>query len=51
MLKSGLKDMPVITIHLNPSDKEKLKELANSKGLRLAEFCRMMLLELIKEAK
>ena len=51
MLKTKLRDMPVVTIHFYPSDKDALKKLANTKGMMLATYCRMILLETLKEAK
>jgi len=50
MLKSTkMRDMPVITIHLYPADKEALKHLAENQGMQLTTFCRVTLLKLIKE--
>jgi predicted DNA binding CopG/RHH family protein len=48
MRKAKLRDMPVVTIHLYPSDKEALKKLADAKGMMLATYCRMILLENMK---
>jgi len=50
MIKTNLKDMPVITIHIHQPDKEALKRIADKQGMQLATYCRMILLrELNKE--
>jgi len=41
--------MPVITIHVNPADKEALKHLAQQQGMQLATYCRMLLLKSLKD--
>jgi len=46
-----MRDMPIITIHLYPADKEALKHLAENQGMQLTTFCRVTLLKLIKENK
>ena len=46
---TNLRDMPVITIHINPEDKKILKSKARAKGMTLATYCRMLLLKAIKE--
>jgi hypothetical protein len=51
MIKSKLRDMPVITIHIEDSDKKSLTEVAKNKGTQLATYCRMVLLESLKESK
>ena len=45
MLKSKLRDMPVITIHIEPTDKQALIDKAKRIGMQLATYCRMVLLE------
>ena len=49
MLKTGLKDMPVITIHIYPGDKEALKREADKQSLQLATYCRIILLKSLKD--
>jgi len=49
MFKTKLREMPVVTIHLYPSDKEALKKIAEAKGARLTTLCRMILLEYLKK--
>ena len=49
MQKTSLRDMPVITIHILPSDKNSLIEQADKKGMKLATYCRMILLEKINK--
>ncbi len=51
MLKSGLKKMPVITLHIYPDDKEALKKEAAKQSLQLATYCRMILLKSLKEVQ
>jgi len=51
MLKNGLKNMPVITIHINPSDKQALQSKADEKSMQLATYCRMVLLNSLHEVK
>lgn len=41
--------MPVVTIHLYPTDKEALKHKAEEQGLQLTAYCRMVLLKSLKE--
>ena len=48
MLKSNLRDMPVITIHFYPSDKKSLMDKASEKGMGVSTYCRMLLLESLK---
>lgn len=48
---TNLRDMPVITIHINSEDKKTLKGKASEKGMTLATYCRMLLLKAIKEDK
>jgi hypothetical protein len=45
MLKPKLKDMPVLFIHINPADKEALKNKAEKFGMQLTTYCRMVLLK------
>lgn len=42
--KTKMRDMPVVTIHLEPSDKQALKLEAEKRGLQLIPYCRMLLL-------
>ncbi|KKN59256.1 hypothetical protein LCGC14_0543550 [marine sediment metagenome] len=49
MPKVTMKTMPVITIHMYPSDKNNLDDFAKAKGMKLATYCRMILLEKLKE--
>jgi hypothetical protein len=52
MIKNKLRDMPVLYIHLEPGDKEALRQEAKKKGLQLTAYCRMLLLaSLNKECK
>lgn len=51
MLKTTMRTMPIITIHMYPSDKKALDEMAKTKGMKLATYCRMVLLENLKEGK
>jgi hypothetical protein len=45
MLKTKMRDMPVITFHLNPTDKEALRLKAEKKGMGLATYCRSLALK------
>ncbi len=45
MIKTKMRDMPVVTIHLEPGDKQALKLEANKRGLQLTAYCRMLLLQ------
>lgn len=51
MFKTKMEDMPVITIHIEPGDKEALKAKAKLWGMQLATYCRMLLLESLKEGE
>jgi predicted DNA binding CopG/RHH family protein len=51
MLKINLKDLPVITIHINDADKKALQAQADKNGMQLATYCRMVLLNSLKEGK
>ena len=48
MLKTNLKDMPLLFIHISQSDKDALTAEANKKGMRLTTYCRMILLDTVK---
>lgn len=50
-MKTKLREMPVITIHMYPSEKEALKHIAENKGMQLATYCRVVLLEILKREK
>lgn len=43
-----VKSWPVITVHVEPSDKAALEAEARSKGMQLATYCRMLLLDSLK---
>jgi predicted DNA binding CopG/RHH family protein len=49
MIKSYLKDMPLLFIHISQSDKDALTAEATKKGMRLTTYCRMILLDTLKE--
>ncbi len=49
MLKTKMRDMPVITIHIEPGDKEALKLEAKRKGMQLTTYCRMVLLDSLNQ--
>ena len=51
MIKSYLKDMPLLFIHISQGDKDALTTEANKKGMRLTTYCRMILLDTLKEQK
>jgi hypothetical protein len=51
MLKTNLKFAPVITIHLYETDKNNLQAQADKVGMQLATYCRMVLLNSLKEVK
>jgi len=40
-----------IFVRLNPETKQTLKNMAEDKGLTISTYCRMLLLEKIKELK
>ena len=44
-----LREAPVINIHIHKPDKEALQRLADKRGLQLIPFCRMILLQAIKD--
>lgn len=43
-----MKDMPVIFIHIEPGDKQDLSSEAQKNGMKLATYCRMILLQSLK---
>lgn len=45
MIKSKMRDLPVLTIHIQGIDKEALTREANKLGMRLTTYCRMVLLK------
>ena len=45
MIKSKVRDLPVITIHVQNSDKEALTIEARKLGMQLTTYCRMVLLK------
>ncbi len=45
------KNLPVVAIHIEPDDKEALAKLAAKKGMTLATYIRVILLDWIKEHK
>jgi predicted DNA binding CopG/RHH family protein len=49
MIKTKVVDYPVITIHMNPSDKESLKVQAEKNGMQLTTYCRMILLKSLEK--
>ncbi len=49
MDKQNVKSMPVITIHIDKDAKQSLQKKANDNGLQLTAYCRMVLLNDIKE--
>lgn len=51
MIKSKSSKYPVITIQIQPIDKNALKDQAAKNGMQLATYCRMILLNSLKEAK
>lgn len=52
MIKTKLRDMPVLYINIQSSDKDALRAEAKKKGMALTTYCRMLLLaSLNKEAK
>lgn len=48
MLNSRMRDMPVITIHISPADKEALKHKAEQERMQLATYCRIVLMNSLK---
>jgi hypothetical protein len=46
-----IRDMPVITFHIEQTEKEELEKVAKSKGMGLATYCRMLLLESLENIK
>ncbi len=44
MIKVKMREMPVVTIHLEPGNKQALKLEAEKRGLQLTAYCRMILL-------
>ena len=48
MFKDEIKNYPVIAIHISPSEKEALKTEAKKKGLQLTPYCRMILIESLR---
>jgi hypothetical protein len=51
MIKTNLRDMPVLYIHIEPQDKQLLKDEAKKRGLQLTSYCRMVLLQSINQDK
>ena len=51
MIKTKTRDLPVITIHISQSDKDSLTAKAEERGMQLTTYCRMKLLEDLKETK
>lgn len=52
MIKTRLKEMPVLYIHIEPGDKTALWNEAKKRGMQLTTYCRMVLLDsLRKESK
>jgi hypothetical protein len=49
MIKNKLKDMPVLYIHIEPNDKESLRVEAQKRGMQLTTYCRMMLLDSLRQ--
>ena len=44
-------ELPVIFIHIGAEEKEKLRKEAWKKGLQLIPFCRMLLLDYLKNCE
>jgi rRNA-processing protein FCF1 len=44
-----ISSMPVITIHINPRDKEVLEMAAKHNDMRLATYCRKLFSEHVRE--
>ncbi len=51
MLKTKMRDMPVITIHIAPGDKEALKLEAKKRGMQLTTYCRTLLLKSLSNSQ
>jgi hypothetical protein len=51
MIKTRVRDLPVITIHINEGDKTLLTSQADKLGMRLTTYCRMILLKAIEAGK
>ena len=51
MIKTKVRDLPVLTIHIQDSDKEALNGEAKKLGMQLTTYCRMVLLKSITEVK
>ncbi len=45
MITTKVRELPVITIHIEPGDKHALKLEAEKRGLQLVPYCRMLLLD------
>ena len=51
MIKTKVRDLPVLTIHIQEGDKESLTKEAQKLGMQLTTYCRMILLKSIEEGK
>lgn len=50
-MRTNLRNMPVVTIHLDTSDKQALEREAQKNGMQLATYCRMILLNSLNNTK
>ena len=49
MTKPKMRNMPVLAMHLNQSDKDALTNEAAKRGMMLTTYCRMLLLDSLRE--
>ena len=49
MIKTKVRDLPVIAIHLEHGDKDALTAEAAKRGMMLTTYCRMLLLDSLRE--
>ena len=49
MTKLKTKEMPVLFIHIEAEHKERLKILAQKRGMQLTTYCRMILLDSMRQ--
>ena len=49
MIKTKMRNMPVLAMHIDQGDKEALTVEATRRGMGLTTYCRMLLLDSLRE--
>jgi hypothetical protein len=49
MIKTKMRNMPVLAMHIDQGDKDALTTEAAKRGLRLTTYCRMLLMDSLRE--